>query len=100
MATFFRNKAVKEIGKVKVPIYSAGPSTTATVVGLSLANLTESVVSTSVLIADDTSIEAFYLKDVLLRLDKLLFRLEMSKVLQVGTVRTIILLIGKQSARI
>ena len=66
MATFFRNKAVKEIGKVKVPIYSAGPSTTATVVGLSLANLTESVVSTSVLIADDTSIEAFYLKDVLL----------------------------------
>lgn len=66
MATFFRNKAVKEIGKVKVPIYTAGPSTTATVVGLSLANLTESVVSTSVLIADDTSIEAFYLKDVLL----------------------------------
>ena len=66
MATFFRNKAVKEIGKVKVPIYSAGLSTTATVVGLSLANLTESVVSTSVLIADDTSIEAFYLKDVLL----------------------------------
>jgi|TARA_B110000305_G_C19465439_1_gene657514 hypothetical protein len=66
MATFFRNKAVKEIGKVKVPIYTAGPSTTATVVGLSLANLTESVVSTSVLIADDTSVEAFYLKNVLL----------------------------------
>ena len=66
MATFFRTKAVKEIGKVKVPIYTAGPSTTATVVGLSLANLTESVVSTSVLIADDTSVEAFYLKNVLL----------------------------------
>ena len=66
MATFFRNKVVKDVGKVKVPIYTAGPSTTATVVGLSLANLTESVVSTSVLIADDTSIEAFYLKDVLL----------------------------------
>ncbi len=59
MATFFRTKAVKEIGTVKVPVYKAGPSTTATIVGLSLANLTESVVSTSVLIADDTSIEAF-----------------------------------------
>lgn len=66
MATFFRTKAIKEIGTVKVPVYKAGPSTTATIVGLSLANLTESVVSTSVLIADDTSIEAFYLKNVLI----------------------------------
>ena len=72
MATFFRTKAVKEIGTVKVPVYKAGPSTTATIVGLSLANLTESVVSTSVLIADDTSIEAFYLKNVLKKMLKLM----------------------------
>ena len=45
MATFFKNKVVKEIGKVNVPIYEVNPSARATVIGLSLANLTESVVS-------------------------------------------------------
>ena len=66
MATFFKNKIVKEIGTVVVPIYEAPPSARATVIGLSLANLTESVVSASVLIADDTSVSGYYLKDVLI----------------------------------
>ncbi len=66
MATFFKNKVVKEIGKVDVPIYEVGPSARATVIGLSLANLTESVVSANVKIADDTSVTGFYLKDVLI----------------------------------
>ena len=30
MATFFKNKVVKEIGKVNVPIYEVGPSARAT----------------------------------------------------------------------
>jgi len=66
MATFFKNKVVKEIGKVNVPIYEVGPSARATVIGLSLANLTESVVSASVQIADDTSVTGYYIKDVLI----------------------------------
>jgi len=66
MATFFKNKVVKEIGTVQVPIYEVGPSTRATVIGLSLANLTSSVVSANVLIADDTSVTGYYLKDVLI----------------------------------
>ena len=64
MATFFKNKVVKEIGKVNVPIYEVGPSARATVIGL--ANLTESVVSASVQIADDTSVTGYYIKDVLI----------------------------------
>jgi hypothetical protein len=66
MATFFKNKVVKEIGTVQVPIYEAPPSARATVIGLSLANLTASVVSASVLISDDTSVTGYYLKDVLI----------------------------------
>lgn len=66
MATFFKNKVVKDIGTVRVPIYEAPPSARSTVIGLSLANLTSSVVSASVLIADDTSVVGFYLKDVLI----------------------------------
>ena len=65
MATFFKNKVIKEIGKVEVQIYEAPASARTTVIGLSLANLTESVVSASVLIADDTSVKGFYLKNVL-----------------------------------
>ena len=41
------------------------PSARATVIGLSLANLTESVVSAPVQIADDTS-AGYYIKDVLI----------------------------------
>lgn len=66
MATFFKNKVIKDIGTVRVPIYEAPPSARSTVIGLSLANLTASVVSASVLIADDTSVVGFYLKDVLI----------------------------------
>jgi len=66
MATFFKNKVVKEIGTVQVPIYEAPPSARATVIGMSLANLTASVVSASVLISDDTSVTGYYLKDVLI----------------------------------
>jgi len=66
MATFFKNKVVKEIGTIDVPIYEVGPSTRATVIGMSLANLTSSVVSASVKISDDTSVTGFYLKDILI----------------------------------
>jgi hypothetical protein len=66
MATFFKNKVEKSIGTVRVPVYEAPPSARATVIGLSLANLTSSVVSASVLIADDTSVVGYYLKDVLI----------------------------------
>ena len=66
MATFFKNKVIKEVGTIQVPIYEVPPSARTTVIGLSLANLTESVVSANVLIADDTSVTGFYLKNVLI----------------------------------
>lgn len=65
MATLFKNKVVKNVGTVPIEIYASGASARATVIGLSLTNLTPSFVYVSVLIADDTSQEGYYCKDVL-----------------------------------
>ena len=41
MATLFKNKVVNNIGVVPVDVYETNGSTRATVIGLSLTNLTE-----------------------------------------------------------
>jgi hypothetical protein len=66
MATLFKNKVVKEIGVEPVDIYETDASTRATVIGMSLTNLTSSFVYVDVLIQDDTSVTGFYLKETLL----------------------------------
>jgi len=66
MATLFKNKVVNNIGIVPVDIYEADASTRATVIGLSLTNLTQSFVYVDVLLQDDTSVTGYYLKETLL----------------------------------
>ena len=66
MATLFKNKVVNTVGIVPVDIYEADASTRATVIGLSLTNLTQSFVYVDVLLQDDTSITGYYLKQALL----------------------------------
>ena len=66
MATLFKNAVVKNIGTEPVEILETDGVTRATVIGLSLTNLTTSFVYVSVLIEDDTSVTGFYLKDTLL----------------------------------
>ena len=66
MATLFKNKVVNSVGVVPVDIYEADASTRATVIGLSLTNLTQSFVYVDVLLQDDTSITGYYLKQALL----------------------------------
>jgi len=65
MATQFKNKVVKEVGTVPILALETDPATRSTIVGLSLANLTESVVAASVLVHDDTSVEGYFMKDVM-----------------------------------
>jgi hypothetical protein len=65
MATQFKNKVVKEVGTVPILAIETDAATRSTIVGLSLANLTESVVSASVLVHDDTSVEGYFMKDVM-----------------------------------
>lgn len=64
MATYFRNKVVKNIGTVPVEITAMDATQRSTVIGMSLTNLTDSFVYASVLVRDDTSVEGYYAKEV------------------------------------
>jgi len=66
MATLFKNKVVKEVGVLPVDIYETDASTRATIIGMSLTNLTNSFVYVDVLVSDDTSNTGYYLKETLL----------------------------------
>jgi hypothetical protein len=64
MATAFKNKILNAIGTSPVKIYEAPISTETTVIGLSLANTTTGLIEASVYVQDDTSAQAFYIKNV------------------------------------
>lgn len=64
MATYFKNKVVKEVGPTPVTVLSTNGATRLTVIGLSLANLTDSIVSISISVTDDAGTTGFYAKDV------------------------------------
>ena len=66
MATFFRNKVVKEVGTVPVKCLETDGATRSTIIGINLTNLLEGNVFVSILVHDDTSVQGFYLKDVMI----------------------------------
>lgn len=66
MATLFRNKAIKDVGLVPIEVIENNSATQSTVIGAALTNLTEDVIYASMLVQDDTSITAYYLKDVMI----------------------------------
>ena len=63
MATNFRNSVTKSIGTVTAAVYEASPGSYTTIIGMVLANLTESVVEASVTL---TATTGFIVKDVLI----------------------------------
>ncbi len=64
MATLFKNKLKSEVGTVEETILTTEANAKTTVVGLSLTNLTGSIVLASVKIQDSVANEtAFFLKD-------------------------------------
>ncbi len=64
MATLFKNKLKSEVGTVEQTILTTEANAKTTVVGLSLTNLTGSIVLASVKIQDTVENEtAFFLKD-------------------------------------
>ena len=66
MATIFKNRVINNVGTKPIDIIETNSATRATVIGLSLTNLTDSFVYVSVLLKDDTSITGHYIKDTLL----------------------------------
>ncbi len=65
MANFFKNRVINSVGTTPVQVLETTPSTRATIIGLSLANLTSSNVLVSVTLTDDTSTVGYFLKEVL-----------------------------------
>lgn len=66
MATTFRNKVIKEVGTVPIIAIETAANTRSTIIGMSLANLTSEIVYASVLIHDDTSVEGYLIKDIMI----------------------------------
>ena len=66
MATFFKNKIVKNVGTVPVEIFSVPAASKCTGIGLSIANLLDGNTRVSITVKDDTSITGFYVKDVMI----------------------------------
>lgn len=64
MATYFKNKVVKNVGTIPILGIETDASTRSTVLGLNLSNLTGGIVYVSILLNDDTSNQGYYLKDV------------------------------------
>jgi hypothetical protein len=65
MATQFKNKVIKEVGPVPILALETDAATRSTIIGVNLANLTDFIVYASVLIHDDTSVEGYFMKDVM-----------------------------------
>lgn len=66
MATFFKNVVIKDVGITPVRILETLENTRATVIGMSLCNLTTGSLLVSVQIQDDTSAMGYYIKNVVL----------------------------------
>jgi hypothetical protein len=66
MASFFRNKVINEIGSTPVTALATAPNSRFTVIGLSLANLTEGIVLVDVQLEDDEGTVGYYAKQILI----------------------------------
>lgn len=67
MATLFKNKLYSELGTTETTVLTTESNAKTTVIGLSLTNLTGSIVLVSMRIVDTlTSTSAYYIKDTIL----------------------------------
>ena len=64
MATAFKNKISTQIGTSPVKIYEAPVGVSTTIRGMSLSNITGGIITASVYVQDDTSAQAFFIKNV------------------------------------
>jgi hypothetical protein len=66
MANFFKNKVITDIGTTPIEVLATTPSTRATVIGLSLTNLTSGNILGTITITDDANVTGHYVKDVVI----------------------------------
>ena len=66
MATQFKNKIIQQVGLSHIIALETDSATRSTIIGLSLANLTESVVAASVLVQGSDSTIGYFMKDIMI----------------------------------
>ena len=66
MAISFQNSVIKDVGLSNTLVASTDANTTLTIIGLSVTNVTESVIEISVLLEDSGSNLGYYLKNTIL----------------------------------
>jgi hypothetical protein len=68
MATFFRNKLQSGVGTSEIEVVAVGTTSRVTIIGMSVTNLTESVVLASIRVENTTlstpNSSAYYIKEV------------------------------------
>ena len=64
MATFFRNKVVKDLGTAAVHMIETTATSRTTIIGLSMTNLTSATIKVSITLTDNTSTTGYFIKDV------------------------------------
>ena len=65
MATYFKNTVYTQIGTTPAPVLETANNARATVIGLSLANLTDAIVLVDILLQDSTSTVGHYVKELI-----------------------------------
>ena len=98
MATFFRSKVLKDVGVLQVPGVTTDASTRSTIIGISMTNLTQSNIFVSVLIHDDTSVDGYYLKDVMIPPNSSLKPLGPAEKLILAPTNTLLLQSNKENS--
>jgi hypothetical protein len=66
MANFFRNSVVSSVGTSRTKVLETAINSRMTVIGFSLANLTDGVILASVELQDDTSTVGYYAKELII----------------------------------
>jgi len=64
MANQFKKTMTTNVGTTPVDVYTTGPSTRATVIGINIANTTNGTILVSIKFTDDNSTQGFIVKDV------------------------------------
>jgi hypothetical protein len=65
MATTFKNKIITEVGIAPVVAIATDANTRSTIIGISLANITDGIIYANVLVKSDDSVIGYFLKNVI-----------------------------------
>lgn len=66
MATTFKNKVVSNVGTDRTEVLATNDNARVTVVGFSLANLTEGVILVDIELQDDASVTGYYAREMII----------------------------------